>query len=268
MSTNSRIEWTDHTFNPWWGCTAVSPACDHCYAEGFAKRVGFSETGSKFPIWGKDAERRFFGDKYWSAPVKWDKAAAKSGRRARVFCGSMCDVMEEYAGTAHLVSENILESREWLYRLIGWTPNLDWLLLTKRPQNFKRFLPSRWVENPQPNVCGMTTVESRDYLWRVDALQCTPFASRALSCEPLLGELDIEHQLARGGIHQVICGGESGPGARPMPVEWARSLRDQCQRTGVAFFMKQLSQANTRQFKEFDKFPADLQVRESHAATA
>ena len=95
MGSNSEISWTDHTFNPFWGCTKVSPACDRCYAETFSKRVGYSETGSKFPIWGKDAKRRFFGAEHWEEPLKWNGAAEKEGVRKRVFCGSMCDVMEE-----------------------------------------------------------------------------------------------------------------------------------------------------------------------------
>jgi protein gp37 len=254
MGQTSAIEWCDHTFNPWWGCVKVSPACDHCYAETFARRVGFSETGSKFPIWGKDEERRFFGDKHWDEPLKWNRAAEKAGERRRVFCGSMCDVMEEYSGDGHLIRETIAESRQWLYRLIERTPSLDWLLLTKRPQNFRKLLPAAWIETPRANVWGMTTVESADYLWRATELLRTPFAVRGLSVEPLLGPLDLSSNLAwsprpwSGGdpwvqrINWVIAGTESGPGARPWKWEWLRSLKDQCVGAGVAFFLKQVTE--------------------------
>jgi protein gp37 len=240
VAENSKIEWTDHTFNPFWGCTKVSPACDHCYAESFSKRVGYSETGSKFPIWGKDAERRFFDAKHWEEPKKWDREAAREGVRKRVFCGSMCDVMEDYNGTGHLVKETIEESRRWLWNLIVRTPNLDWLLLTKRPQNYRRFLPDSWLRgNIPPNVWGMTTVESGDYLWRVEELVKVPFNVRGLSVEPLLGSLHLTPHLEMGSIHWVIAGGESGHGARPMNPVWVRNLRDQCSDAKVAFHFKQ-----------------------------
>ncbi|MDO9356447.1 MAG: DUF5131 family protein, partial [Solirubrobacteraceae bacterium] len=90
MSKDSKIEWTHHTFNPWWGCVNVSPACDHCYAETFSKRVGFD-------VWGAASERRFFGQAYWANPIKWDAAAAAAGRRDRVFCASMADIFESRA---------------------------------------------------------------------------------------------------------------------------------------------------------------------------
>lgn len=252
MSANSKIEWTHHTFNPIWGCTKVSPACDHCYAETFSKRVGFSETGSQFPIWGKDARRRTFGDKHWNEPLEWNRKAMRRGVQERVFCGSMCDVMEDH--------EEAATARQRLYPLIEATPYLNWMLLTKRPQNFRRFLPKSWLEHPRPNVWGLTTVENSDYLWRVQALAETPFVVRGLSMEPLLGPVDLteffqggvasEAQLqgsrqaryARIGaprIHWVITGGESGPGARPSHPEWFRSLRDQCVAAGVAFHFKQ-----------------------------
>lgn len=224
MGATTEISWTDATFNPWWGCVNVSPACDHCYAETFSKRTGNA-------VWGKDAPRRFMGDKYWDGPVKWNAVAERAGKRTRVFCGSMCDVMEDRA--------DLKPHRERLYELIQRTPWLDWLLLTKRPQNYRRFLPAAWLEKPRANVWGMTTVEANAYRWRIDALSETPFAVRGLSCEPLLENLRIEQQLQTGLIHWVIAGGESGPGARPMHPEWAQGLRDQCRAPGVAYLFKQ-----------------------------
>lgn len=293
MSTNSAIEWTHHTFNPWWGCVKVSPACGHCYAGALAKRFGFD-------IWGMDAPRRFFGDAHWDEPLRWDRAAQKAGERHRVFCGSMCDVMEDRPQFPMRNAD--LHSCRWsLYDRIERTPHLDWLLLTKRPQNFVRFLPSEWLCDPRPNVWGMTTVESAEYLWRVEELLKTPFAVRGLSLEPLLGALDLTWQLRVwrcsecGEAHNeadgrwrwngkdwehhhgypvghvpsrpfgpcldwVIAGGESGPHARPSHPDWFRSIRDQCAEAGVPFFMKQICEKGKP--VPFSAFPADLQIRE------
>lgn len=232
----SKIEWTDYTFNPWWGCVEVSPACDHCYARTWAKRTGKA-------VWGKDEPRRFFEGKHWAEPMRWNAKAEREGKRFRVFCGSMCDVMEDRAVLGH--------PRALLYQLIECTPNLDWLLLTKRPQNFRRFLPKHWIERPRPNVWLMTTVETPEYFWRVDALAQTPAAVRGLSVEPLLSVLDlgllgiVPKDWGRGYlplsafIHWVIVGGESGPKARPMEAAWVRRLRDECQSAEVPFFFKQ-----------------------------
>lgn len=145
MSEHSSIEWTDHTFNPWWGCARVSPACEHCYAETFSKRLGQK-------IWGVRAERRFFGDPHWREPLKWDRRAAKIGERHRVFCGSMCDIFED--------RRDLDVHRERLWRLMAETPNLDWLLLTKRPENVALMAP--WREPWPFNVWLGTTVEDQN----------------------------------------------------------------------------------------------------------
>ena len=207
----------------------VSPACDHCYAESFANRLGHGEDGTRFPIWGKGTARRFFSEKYWSAPWQWNAEASAVGERRRVFCGSMCDVMEEHPDVAVM--------RGLLYELIDATPWLDWLLLTKRPQNFRRFLPGEWLRYPRQNVWGMTTVESAEYLWRVAELVDTPFQIRAISYEPALGPVDFSPYLER--IDWIIAGGESGPGARPLHPTWVRTIRNQCKAFGVPFLFKQ-----------------------------
>lgn len=224
MAENSAIEWTTHTFNPWWGCQAVSPGCDHCYAEALDKRFG----GAHF---GPGAERR--RTKSWSGPRKWNRIAAETGTRPRVFCASMSDVFDNAVP---------VEWRNDLWRLIDETPNLDWLLLTKRPQNIAKMLPGEhiglipWGVGGWPNVWLGTTVENQaEAERRIDVLAAVPTLTRFLSMEPLLGPVvpDLTH------IHWVIVGGESGPGARPMHPDWARMLRDQCAAAGVPFLFKQ-----------------------------
>ena len=228
MVNNSKIEWTDDTFNPWWGCVKASTACDHCYAERFAGR----QTRTKDQLWGKDAPRRMQSDHYWHDPLRWNRRAEQQGVHQQVFCGSMCDVMER--------RPDLDAPRQQLYQLIEETPNLDWLLLTKRPQEFAKLLPKQWRANPRPNVWLMTTVESAEYLWRIEALLETPAVVHGVSMEPLLGPIRLPRNLLKLGKRAwVITGGESGPGARPSRIEWVRGLRDTCVAAGVPFHFKQ-----------------------------
>ena len=246
MAENSAIEWTDHTFNPWWGCTKVSPACDHCYADALDRRAGGAH-------WGAHAPRRRTKD--WSGPVKWNRRCEKLGIRERVFCASMADVFDNHRSI-------LPDWRANLWSLIAATPHLDWLLLTKRPQNIAKMLPPTWGDG-WPNVWLGTTVENQtEANRRIPHLLDTPARVRFLSCEPLLGPVRLDMILtpemgvyaltgvrsdgsgpsgfSRGPrIDWVICGGESGPGARAMHPDWARSLRDQCARDRVPFFFKQ-----------------------------
>lgn len=228
MAQNSSIEWTDHTFNPWWGCSKVSPACLHCYAEAWAKRVGQK-------IWGIHSPRRFFGDSHWGEPIRWNAEALASGVRRRVFCASMADVFES--------RPELIKEREKLWTLITATPDLDWLLLTKRPQNILRFAP--WAKEWPNNVWIGTTVESQHWAKiRLPQLLAIPATRRFLSCEPLLGPLDLSKWISRRlkklhPIDWVIAGGESGPKARAMLPGWARDLRDQCRYAGIPFHFKQ-----------------------------
>ena len=145
----TKIEWCDYSFNPWVGCTKVSPGCDHCYAEGWAKRTGQSS------LWNGD--RRRTSETNWRQPLKWNKAAASDGRRRRVFCASVADVFDNQ------VPE---QWREDLFKLIAATPDLDWLLLTKRPQNIQRFLPWGPSAAPWRNVWLGTTVENQEEMAR------------------------------------------------------------------------------------------------------
>src|SRR5262245_39758568 len=123
MGKTTAISWAHHTFNPWWGCVEVSPACDFCYARTWAARRGHA-------VWGKDAPRRFFGDNLWRQPLAWNRAAARAGERRRVFCASMADVLEQRSDA---VGERMEAERSRLWGLIRATPYLDWLLLSKRP---------------------------------------------------------------------------------------------------------------------------------------
>ncbi len=223
MAANSRIEWTDHTFNPWWGCTKVSPACDHCYAEAWAKRTGHS-------VWGAKSSRRFLSDAYWKQPLKWDREAAESGCRKRVFCASMADVFEW--------KKELTPWRNKLWELIDSTPNLDWLLLTKRPHLANRMNP--WGTSWPLNVWLGTTAEDQKWVnKRLPHLANSSANIRFLSCEPLLGEIDLSPWLASGDVDWVITGGESGPNARPSDPTWFKAVRDQCERHAVPFHFKQ-----------------------------
>lgn len=241
MGKDSKIEWTDHTWNPWWGCTKVSPGCTNCYAESFSKRTGNA-------VWGKDAPRRFFGDAHWNEPLKWNAAAEATGTPQRVFCASMADVFED--------RPDLTEPRQRLFKLIRATPHLIWLLLTKRPENIER-LTANW---PFPtNVWLGTSAENQEY-WdkRVPILMKLPVAVHFVSVEPMLGPIDM----GTGDLPEwVIVGGESGRNCRPIKEEWVDRMRVQSiDRT--AFFFKQWGgydkKANGRELhgQTFSEIPA------------
>lgn len=224
MAKHSPIEWTHHTFNPWWGCTRVSPGCKNCYAETFAHRLGAN-------IWGSRAPRRFFGDAHWKEPLRWNREAAADGIRRRVFCASMADVFE--------VRAELNVVRERLWQLIADTPALDWLLLTKRPEQIARCVP--WSGTWPKNVwLGVTAENQKWAAKRIPLLLKFPAAVHFISAEPLVGPLDIAPWVGgKSRIDWVIAGGESGHKARPMNPEWARALRDQCGEADIAFHFKQ-----------------------------
>lgn len=250
MAANTAIEWCDCTFSPWVGCTKVSAACDHCYAEGWAKRTGKPE------LWA--GERRRTTAAYWRQPEKWNREAADAPRRPRVFCASLADVFDNQVPD---------EWRTDLWQLIHRTPNLDWLLLTKRPQNIAKMLP-QLTEMVPPNIWLGTTVENQEEAdRRIPHLLKVPARVHFLSCEPLLAPVDLWNVQGHDGgrlnalspIHGnrvgwVICGGESGGQARWMDPIWAGWLRDQCSFAGAPFFMKQMTRKA--------EIPFDLQVRE------
>lgn len=255
MAENSKISWCDHTFNPWIGCTKVSQGCKHCYAEALMDhRYGRVQ-------WGPEGTRVRTSDVNWRKPLQWNRKAKAEGRRYKVFCASLADVFEDRPGLA--------EWRRDLFNLISRTLHLDWLLLTKRPENIMPMLidAGRGFQPLPDRVWLGTSVENQEQAdKRIPELLKVPARIRFLSCEPLLGPVSFDydsdvchcgdyiedHGYSSGhspvamessylvdGIHWVIAGAESGHGARPMSFDWVRYLRDQCQGAGIPFFFKQ-----------------------------
>ena len=228
MAQHSSIEWTDHTFNPWWGCNRVSPACAHCYADSTARRYGHPD------LW-DGARRRFFGDKHWNEPLAWNRAAERARHPRRVFCASMADVFED--------NRELDASRARLWELIEQTPWLHWQLLTKRPELVPELAP--WRDDWPPNVWLGASIENARFTFRADLLRAIPAAVRFVSAEPILSSLFANGKPNRApldldAIDWLIAGGESGPRCRPCDVAWIRELRDACADSGTAFFLKQL----------------------------
>lgn len=227
MAENSEISWTDHTFNPWIGCTKVSPGCDGCYAEA---RM---DTRLHRVHWGAGQPR--VRTQTWNEPLKWnrqhDQFFAKHGRRQRVFCASLADVFD---------NEVLADWRLDLWDLCDATPNLDKLLLTKRIGNVKHMVPLRWMQPggwPKHVWIGATVVNREEMLRDGPKLKALPSPVRFWSVEPMLGHLgEIPASLLP---EWVIAGGESGHRARPMHPDWPRRLRDRCQAAGVPFHFKQ-----------------------------
>jgi protein gp37 len=281
---NSKIEWTDHTFNPWIGCTKVSPGCAHCYAEVSTRARVLRAQGIE--TWGKGGQRQ--RTQTWKDPIRWNQkpwvcercGEAVSDReehnkkfgcthgeyhRARVFCASLADWLDNEVPVQWLAD---------LLKLIHDTPNLDWLLLTKRPENWTRIIGASWTGlhvsgsgSPEfanwlgtwfhggapANVWVGTTVENQAMAdERIPQLTSIPARIRFLSCEPLLESVDLgmgayscvvknsRSLNLRKVIDWVIVGGESGKDARPFNVAWARDIVKQCKAAGVAAFVKQL----------------------------
>ncbi|RQS88036.1 phage Gp37/Gp68 family protein [Burkholderia seminalis] len=264
MSANTKIEWCDHTFNPWEGCQKVGPGCDHCYAE--TRNARFA--GGSAVNWGPGAPRRRTSPANWRKPLAWEDAHAEffaaHGRRQRVFCASLADVFDNAVPDAW---------RADLIDLIWNTPHLDWLLLTKRIGNAWPMitraleLAGRGVNTPWPwsNVwLGATIVNQAEADRDIPKLLEVPARVRFLSMEPLLGPVDLRTIDIDGhseiypltgttgctdddgnpvadmpALDWVIVGGESGAEARPMHPDWARELRDQCADASVPFLFKQ-----------------------------
>ncbi|MGW7425770.1 DUF5131 family protein [Streptomyces sp. NPDC054813] len=253
MGDHTGIEWTDKTFNPWWGCSRISPGCRNCYADQFARRWGHD-------VFHLGGQRRMLSDAYWRKPLTWNREAERTGVPLRVFAASMGDVFEDHP--------QVTAARARLWEVIEQTPWLRWQLLTKRPENVSAMTP--WTGAWPDHVWIGTSVEDqRRADERIPLLLQVNARVRFLSCEPLVEHVDLtpylvertdvtdpyldapegavvdgmehvgDHWARRARIHWVIAGGESGPKARPMHPAWARSLRDQCQAAGVHYFLKQ-----------------------------
>ena len=290
MAEDTKIQWCDHTFNPWRGCTKISAGCQNCYAETMSKR-----NTKTLGIWGPHGTRVVASESMWREPMKWDREAEKAGVRKRVFCASMADVFEDWTGPMsnstgqHLWWDTdrdgksiwgtesgfdpqpvtIQDVRRRLFALIDSTPHLDWLLLTKRPGNILRMMPpidlgdpddEDWRSGMDPearwrrgNLWIGASVENETTKSRIDDLRKVTATVRFLSMEPLLEDLGT---INLTGIQWVIVGGESGPGARPFHIDWARDLRDQCKAAGVAFFMKQLG-SDPVMWQRSHEYPSD-----------
>lgn len=224
MAEETAISWADATFNPWIGCTKVSPACDHCYAARDNERRGWVDG------WGTGVPRR--RTKTWGDPLRWNRKAAQTGYRPRVFCASLADVFDNEVDDAW---------RFDLWQLIRDTQNLRWMLVTKRIGNAAKMVPTDW---PFPHVGVMSTLENqtswdRDY----PKLKRLPAAWHGVSAEPLLGPINIGNERP----DWIITGGESGPNHRFTDPAWVRSIRDQCAANGIAFHHKQWGGARPKE---------------------
>ncbi len=280
----TKIEWADYTFNPWVGCSKVSDGCANCYAErDYDKRRGYAK-------WGPSGTRVKTSEANWNNPRAWNRKAEKEGVRFRVFCASLADLFENWQHAVrnhngnlifkkrnaigeYVTSQSIFPSpplshvsqddlRRDLFELIDETPHLDWLLVTKRPENIIRMWPS-CINYRSPieqdihlhyrhNVWLITSVENQEQADKriPELLKCRELSPvLGLSCEPLLGSVDLADYTTGATVRSdngypltidwVIAGGESGPNARPMYPDWAKSLCGQCYAADVPFFFKQ-----------------------------
>ncbi len=205
---------TEHTWNPWRGCTKISPGCTNCYMFRQQRQYGSDPA-------------QVVRTKTWREPLRWQKKAAAAGRVELVFTCSWSDWFHEAADAW----------RDEAWAVVRRCPNLVFQILTKRPERIAERLPCDWREG-YPNVWLGVSVERNDYVWRADVLRAVPARTRWVCAEPLLGPLP---DLKLDGIHWLVVGGESGPKHRPMDPAWARDLRDRCRAAGVAFYFKQSS---------------------------
>lgn len=264
MAENSKIEWTNHTANLWWGCIKVIKGCDNCYALTFAKRVGND-------VWGNDKPRRMIKD-VWSKNGKFQKEAEKQNEIHRVFVGSMMDIFEKpmslvfHYGNPYLEGEcefwNTGHLRDKFFNeIIPNSPNLMFLLLTKRPSNINKYIPESWKENPPKNVMFGTSPVDQETADKLIVQLSKVKGQRFLSIEPQLEKIDLMAQANDGTnrvlldmVDWVINGGESGHGKRPFNTDWGKLLRDDCRRKGIPFFFKQIN--------KIQAIPEDLLIRE------
>jgi len=267
MGADSKIQWTTHTFNPWRGCSKVHAGCTNCYAETLSGR-----NPGTLGVWGRDGTRVVASESMWKEPLKWNRDAEKAGERRRVFCASLADVFEDWRlpvvnsrgnqlfihsdGTIdsepHGRQASLSDVRRRLFALRRATPWLDWLFLTKRPENVEAmtleagddyYAENRWIGT---SVSDQATADKANKVL-VKLSDMTPVLF--VSAEPLVGPVDLDLPWIHhpdgtvektSAISWVIVGGESGHGARSYCTEWAASIIDQCKNAGVPVFHKQL----------------------------
>jgi protein gp37 len=265
MAENSDIQWTDHTWNPWIGCTQVSPGCANCYAKTMMDdRYGRVK-------WGAGQERSRTSEANWKHPAKWNRQAEKLGIRYRVFCSSLADIFD---------NEVSVEWRQDAFRVIESCKNLDWLLLTKRPQNIISMVESisgdffsKWARQNPHVWFGCTIEDQQRYNERSPYMQDVRSRGSKVfySCEPLLGRVNL--YLLSNPVDWVIVGGESGSKARETSLSAIRGVVHQCQANETPCLVKQLGKSPVTMDGDrwsisdshggnIDEFPSDLKIRE------
>ena len=228
MGEKTAISWCDATFNCWVGCSRVSPACLHCYAARDNARYGWVRDADGKPAW--DGPRKRTSEANWRKPLQWNRKAAATGKPLKVFCASLADVFD---------NEVPDEWRRDLFELIQATPNLRWILLTKRIGNVAKMMGADWPRN----AGLMATLENQE-VWDRDYPKLVTWRNTApwigVSAEPLLGRIDIGPLIrSLGSPHWIITGGESGPRHRPLDMDAVRVIRDTCDVYGITFHHKQ-----------------------------
>lgn len=248
MAENSKIEWTDSTWNPVTGCTKISPGCKYCYAEVIAERYRGVENhpyeqGFDMRLWPERLE----------LPLRWKKPR-------RIFVNSMSDLFHPY------VPDEFIDR---VFETMCKASHHQFQVLTKRPERMSEYMESYDrkigpIAERHPNIWLGTSIETEKYMERAQIVSKLSSSVRFLSCEPLLGPLDLisvldgKHQ----GINWVIVGGESGPHSRPMKKKWVTEIRDQCERAEVPFFFKQWGGTNKKKTgriledQTWDEYPA------------
>ena len=267
MATLSKIEWCDDTGNLWWGCYRVHSGCKNCYAANLAKRYGKD-------LW--DNQYRQFIKSVWGQLAKSNKEAEAEGVRRSVFVGSMMDIFEKPFPLYFSNGEPCLELpipldrlpegeqyntghvRDYLFNVLVPLYNwLDFLFLTKRPTNIKKYIPEAWKTSQPENVwLGATVVDTKTAVSVSKAMRWIK-GNTFWSVEPLLERIDLMGLERQGLIESpewIILGGESGPGKRNFDTDWAREWREYARASGVPFFMKQVDKVQP--------IPEDLLIRE------
>lgn len=255
MGQDSKIEWTNHTLNLWWGCTPVHAGCDNCYADALSHRWGHD-------LWGNDKGRRRI-NKAFSELDKYQRLAAAENTFHRVFIGSMMDIFEKSMPLVNPIDHytETDDLRQELFTRVGMGlyPNLILLFLTKRPSNIPKMVPAGWLDEPPLNVMYGTSVsDQKTFDTLVVQLLNVP-GKHFISMEPQLEYvslygLNIMEELSESRIDWIIQGGESGHRKRPFNIEWAYQMRNQCEERGIPYFFKQIDKVKS--------IPTDLMVRQ------